>query len=125
MSEPGPHNGSDWRAGHSGPSVMHVRNGLYRRPAWFSPDAQQSSVLPAHCRPITQRAFFWEALEVTFRRLGGQTLSHHICSAVAKSRYHDTGAFIVYLCYSVLTMIIQINYPSFAGNKSMLSEVSS
>lgn len=37
MSEPGPRNGSDWRAGHSGPSVMHVQNGLSRRPVWFCP----------------------------------------------------------------------------------------
>lgn len=72
MSEPGPHNGSDWRAGHSGPSVMHVQNGLYRRPVWFCPGGsnilnklrrgtpyhvQQSSVLPTHCSPLMQGAF--------------------------------------------------------------------
>lgn len=28
MSEPSSHNGSDWRAGHSDLSVMHVQNGF-------------------------------------------------------------------------------------------------
>lgn len=28
MSEPSPHNGSDWRAGHSDLSVMHVQDGF-------------------------------------------------------------------------------------------------
>lgn len=28
MSEPSSHNGSDWRAGHSDRSVMHVQNGF-------------------------------------------------------------------------------------------------
>lgn len=101
MSEPGPRNGSDWRAGHSGPSVMHVQNGLSRRPVWFCPGssnilnklhrwasyhAQQSSVLPTHCSSMMQRDFFGELFEVIFQRLGGRALSHHICSTVAKSK---------------------------------------